>query len=464
MKKLILIVIVGIVLFGVWAYPKTTEWRAFNKACQSDTIEAYEAFVNRFPGSDYKSETQLWLSTLQINSLDGYKNYAKSFPKSRLTKKALERAGSFAWEIAKRENTLGAYEEFITEYPTQPKTQEANRRLPQLRIQEARKAFAELTDIDGAIWDDESGWPIIFADISKKAVSLPPIDLDDLIMAMKIVKGGEDPGVSIEPPGMSSLSSSVMMSIPEHQNVRYIPDEIKGTHLGLRVFEVDRMLKALGFGEDPITHETVRCSVPGFKTLPQLARQSEDLTTGYFGRIWFKPKEVAIIEGGNTILFDKIVMGVESESPYPAPTEFAHHFERNYHQFANEKPIYKELIRIAKFVAIARWLKDRGHLYNLGLGDYQVASVNTPSKTSTIQGVVKEERNGMWIKQYVLIGGVILDTRNSYKSSKNTYISSVSLRDFAAGMVKARPYKTAISWDFQIGKAKYKAVAIPLGR
>lgn len=335
-------------------------------------------------------------------------------------------------------------------------TGEYHREGVQLRIQEARKAFAELTDIDGAIWDDESGWPIIFAEITKKDTSLPPIELDDLIMAMKVVNEGEDPGVSIEPPGMSSLSPSTMMSIPEHQNVRYIPDRIKGTHLGVRLFEADRMLKALGFGEDPTTYETVSCSVPGFKTLPQLARQSEGLTTGYFGRIWFRPKEVALVEDGNTIVFDKIVMGVESESPYLAPTEFARHFEKNYHQFANEKPIYKELIRIAKFVAVARWLNDRGRLYNLALSDYQIKSINTPSKTSTIQGLVKEERSGMWIKRYVLIGGVILNTRN-------TYTSGVSLQNFAVEGVKARPYKTAISWNFQIGDAKYKAVAIPLG-
>lgn len=72
-------------------------------------------------------------------------------------------------------------------------TGEYHREGVQLRIQEARKAFAELTDIDGAIWDDESGWPIVFAEITKKDISLPPIEIDDLIMAMKVVNEGEDP-------------------------------------------------------------------------------------------------------------------------------------------------------------------------------------------------------------------------------------------------------------------------------
>lgn len=450
------------VLFGVWVYSKITEHQAFNKACELDTEEGYQAFLNRFPKSKYKFEIQSWLSTLQIDSLEGYKNFAKSFSNSKLAKKALKLAGSLAWEIAQRENTLGAYERFISEFPGHPKVQEANQQLPGLRMQEARKAFAELTDVDGAIWDSDLDWPIIFAEVTKKDTSLPPINMDDLIMAMKIIDEGEDPGVSIEPPGMDSPIPQIMMSVPEHQNVRYIPDQIEGTHLGLRLFEADRMLKALCFGKDPITHRTVGCSVPGFKTLPQLARDSEDLTTGYFGRIWFKPKEVALREVGNTIVFDKIVMGVESESSYPAPTEFACHFEKNYHQFANEKLIYKELIRIAKFVAIARWLNDRGHLYSLALSDYQIQPVNTPSTTTTIQGLVKETYIGMWIQRSVLVGGVILDTWNIYKSGANTYFKNMPLENFAKEVIKSRPYKTAIAWNFQIGNSKYKAVAIPL--
>jgi hypothetical protein len=373
----------------------------------------------------------------------------------------------------------------MIEYPTHSKIQEVNQLSPQLQIQEAYKAFAKLTNIDGAIWDSDLGRPILFAEVTEEDTSLPPIDLDDLMMAMKIINIGEDPGVSIEPPAMGSPSPSVIKSVPEHQSVRYIPDQINGTHLGLRLFEADRMLKALGFGKDPITLETVRCLVPGYKTLPQLAGKSEELTTGYFGRIWFKPKEVVLIEDGNTILFCKILMGVESESPYPAPTEFANHFEKNYNQFANEKPIYKELIRIAKFVAIARWLNDRGHLSSLGLSDYKIKTINTPSKTLTIQGLVKETYSGMWIQQYVLIGGVILNTRNTYlehghghgedtnsninkhdhahtSDTTDTCINNIPLVSFAKEVVKSRPYKTAIYWNFQIDSSKYKAVVIPL--
>lgn len=460
MKKLI-IIIIGIALLALWAYPYATRYYALKKAREVDTNEAYEKFIREYPESEYKSEIQAWLNVSRSESIDGYKNFTRNYPNSMFAKKVMERSGNLLWKIAEQENSLSSYENFVNEYPAHPRAQAAGGKLLHLRIQEARKELSQLTDIDGVIWDNEIGWPIVFADINKMDTTLPPIDLDDLIGTMIIVFQGLDPGVSIEPPGMDSKFSAIM-EMPEHQSVRYIPDQIKGTHLGLRLFEADRMLKALGFGKDPLTRQRVTCSVPGFKTLPQLARQSQNLEEGYFGRIWFKPRQVLLIEDGNTILFDRIVMGVLSESKYSAPTEFARHFERNYDQFSRDKLIYKELLRVAKFVAMARWLKDKGRT-NLNLSDYRLQAVDTPKKTLTVLGTVKETYEGMWIKQYVLVGGVILDTRNSYAGGGNRYIKNVPLNHVAKEILKTRPYKKSVAWGFQIGNAFYKAVAIPSG-
>ncbi|MEW6007969.1 MAG: hypothetical protein AB1595_07505 [bacterium] len=165
-------------------------------------------------------------------------------------------------------------------------------------------------------------------------------------------------------------------------------------------------------------------------------------------------------------MFDKIVMGVESESKYQAPEEFASFFEENYMEFAKEKPIYKELIRIAKFVAMARWLKDRGYLQNLALADYPIKPIDTPPKTPSIKEMVREIHSGTWTQQYFLIGGVILDTKNTYRKRKEVKRDKgvVSKKEGSKKGIKRKkqvekPYKTAISWRFK----KYKAVAaIPL--
>ncbi|MEW6007970.1 MAG: hypothetical protein AB1595_07510, partial [bacterium] len=178
---------------------KRIESKAFDKACQLNTVSAYKSFVRKFPISSHKREVKYWLKTLQANSLNGYKNYLKEFPKGRFSKTGIEKASCLAWEITQKKDSLDAYERFINEYPLSLQTEKAKQELPRLRIQEAYRAFAELLDIDGAMWDNNLGWPVILSDTSKKDPSLPPMDMDDLIMVMKIIKNEENPGVSIEP-------------------------------------------------------------------------------------------------------------------------------------------------------------------------------------------------------------------------------------------------------------------------
>lgn len=469
MKKLLLvIIIIAIALFG---YSKFGEWQAFNKAYESNTIEAYEDFLSNFPKTQYRAEIEAWIETSKSNRSEDYLSFANTFPSSRVSKRALSLAGDLDWNITQKENTFASYEDFITKYPQHPKAEEAKQQLSQLRqqqIQEVRKAFAELRNIDGAILDEETGSLVLFNENKEEDNPLSPVDLDDLIMAMRVVGRFEDPGVSIEPPSTSTLSYLQNLiggsKVPEYQTVRYIPEDIKGTHLGLQLFEADRMLKALSFGEDPITHQSVSSSVSGFQKLTYLARKEQGTATGYYGRIWFKPKEVVVKEAGNAIEIDRVVMGVESESKYPTPSEFAQFFEEHYQEIAKEKPIYKELIRIAKYVAVARWLNDNGYLDNLDLSDYQVKTVNTPSQTSTIEGLVKEQRKGDYIEQRYLIGGVILDTRNTYNRGENIYIKNMPLSSFAKEIVKSKPNKKATGWNFQVNNSKYKAITIPLKR
>lgn len=358
--------------------------------------------------------------------------------------------GNVALETVVKEDNLGSYE-LVAQYSFHPEAKEVEHELNKSRFEKARKAYAKLDDINGATYDKETGWPILFAEIIDKKSNLPLMNLDNLVTAIEIVENYDNPGVSIEPPGMG-MGNIVYNSIPIHQNVKYIPERIKNTYLGMRLFEADKMLKDLGFGEESV-------NIQGFETLPELARESKNLGVGYFGRIWFKPKEVSLKIDGNTVLFDQIIMGVKSESPYPAPSKFASHLEENYHKFASEKPIYEELLRITKEVAIARWLVENRYVDNLS--DYEVQSVPTPKETNTLKGVVRETRTGMYIQQEVLIGGVILDVRNSYESSESVYIGNVSLGNLKNSILDARPEKTAITWDFSITNKMYRAVALP---
>ena len=328
-------------------------------------------------------------------------------------------------------------------------------------IKQVREAYAQIDEIKGAIYDKETNWPIIFGSIKekeekensqKKLDNQSLMNLDELIMCMKVIQSGEDPGVSIEPPGMTSPLMALPASIPDYQTVRYIPESIKGTQLGKKVFEADRALKGLGFGEDPITHREVSSRIAGYKTLPERARQLAETKEGYFGRIWFKPKEVSLKRGEDIVEFDKITIKVESESPYPTPSQFASHFEKHYAEFSLALPIYRELRRIGKEVAIARWLKER--YPRLDLESYRMQPVYTPSKTDTLKGVIRREIEGPYLKVSALIGGVIYDVRNQYEDS-------FDLENIKNLILNARANKTDIVWNFEIDNKKYIAVALP---
>ncbi|MEW6619629.1 MAG: hypothetical protein AB1422_09915 [bacterium] len=79
--------------------------------------------------------------------------------------------------------------------------------------------------------------------------------------------------------------------------------------------------------------------------------------------------------------------------------------------------------------------------------------------------MVREIHSGTWTQQYFLIGGVILDTKNTYRKRGEVKRGKevVSKKEGGKKDIKRKrqvekPYKTAICWKFK----KYKAVAIPL--
>lgn len=505
MKLFVVVLVCILLMINILGCAGLRESGAFKEACAQNTVSAYNHFLNKFPQTKYKAETKdrmgaliwktteaentiksyraflhdypnhkfvseatskliqlRWDETCRNNNEDAYWSFAKEFPKNNLAAESMAKAGDLAWARVQDSKNISALEEFVNRYPSHPKAKEAGERLAAWRIDEAKKAFATLPDIELIIWDEANSWPIFAAAESDRDSSLPPMDLDDLVVAFKVIQSGDNPGVSIEPPGMDAGGPGPAMCFeePPYQQVRYIPGWTKGTHFGQRLFEADKMLKALGFGKDPSTHKRVGCSVPGFQTLPRRASRIRNMEAGYFGRIWFKPKEVILQESGNAVKFAKVSMGVESESPYSAPTAFAKHFEKNYNAMAQDKPIYRELLRMAKITGAARWLNDRGH--QLNVDNYKCRHVNCPSKTSTIKGLVSESQSGIMVSQLYLMGGVSFETENSYSSGGNIHFDGVSIDDVSSRILKARPYKMSVSWEFDLGDKKYRAVAIPL--
>jgi hypothetical protein len=356
-----------------------------------------------------------------------------------------------------------------------------------IKMAKYRDAFSQLKDIDGVIWDENKKSLIFIAEEKNSSNKLQPANLDDFIFIMKIIERGDDPGISIEPPGKSIFvtignfvsnpvkqyvlvpaSSILPITLdtgyhkPGFHVVKYYPKEAYNTHLGNLMFEADYTLKALSSGVDPISSQPVRVNIPEFKSEVQLETENSDknsFTPGFYGRIWFTPKESVVTESDNAMIITSIKMGVLSESEYEAPKKFSKFFEDHYMEIANEKPIYQELIRLQKYVAISRWLKERGYSDKMELTNSQINTMDTPYKVPAVRSNVGTQMRGK--KEYTrfIEGGIIMDTLNKYESGKNVFLHSLPFVDLEKKVIQSRPENANI-WTFNVDNVTYIAIAI----
>jgi hypothetical protein len=338
---------------------------------------------------------------------------------------------------------------------------------------ECGQALAGIGDIAGAVLDRDTGWPILVGPKQSAESALRPLALDDLITIFNVVGRGQDPGVSIEPRGgISPFAPMIYTSPPSTFSVRYIPASLKDTHLGYLLFEADRTLKTLCLGEDNLTHERFKTAVLGYVSIPR--RMKGQVTgAGFFAAPIFVPKRVELRRAGNTVWFDRIVMGVRSQSSQEAAEEFVKHLEENFDSFARELPSLQELVRVAKMVAVARWLNESASgLRQAGIAGYRSSIFPTLAETPTVTAEVSRRQfpfpGGYRIEIAMLCGGVLLATANTYADAtavagQASYVGDVRLVDLAKTVMAARPSKAQIAWDFQIAGQGYRAVAIPFG-
>lgn len=329
--------------------------------------------------------------------------------------------------------------------------------------------LVDLDDIDGATFDPTTNRLVVWG---KAEGRLPPLLLDDLVVALTIIGEGQDLGVSIEPRGGMHAAPAEDSSGP--LSVRYIPKSIEGTHLGSVLYEVDRRLKNLGFGRDNVTGETIRCDVPEYRTLQDRvgSRGLWDRGAGYFGRMWFRPRPPRIQCTGYSMRIEHVEMELLPESTNPAVAEYTDHFTKNFAAFAEHSMEFAELTRLHKLVALARWLRDGGFPVEELVASYPLLYVKTESTTPSYFIVMGEKGTYEYVQQVGLIGGVDFSPKNSYRTGTWTtsaepprygsYSETVPVPDYAAAVESARPLPSSNSWEVEFDRNTYTAVMIPL--
>jgi len=339
----------------------------------------------------------------------------------------------------------------------------------------AATVLAEMSDIKGVIYDAVTGQLVLYGE---KDVNLPPMNLDDFVVVARALCFDPDltPEVSIEPP--YALCSDTGCNEAVCATVRYGPvlldgktgkpviyDIASGTHFGWVMFEADRTLKSLTQGIDNLTCESVVCHVPGFKTMLQRRRESNDIGAPMTARFWFRPETIKLVPSldGKSMVFSDVVMRLDTESKYysqevfhDAVAEgFAQHFNDHYDDFAEEFPIFAELRQLAKIVGALKWIVENDLPLDLSLlSTYEPAHYDTPAVTpmSNVCQSWLDVDSGQ-VNVIGLAGGV-------------TYAQDLTMEEPANGLesqvLAARPDRPDLSWTASIGAAAMQAAALPL--
>jgi hypothetical protein len=374
---------------------------------------------------------------------------------------------------------------------------------------EVGDSIALLDDIDGARFDDESGRLIIWGPTEKngKAKVMPPLLIDDFVVSLKILRAGQNPGVSIGTvsgriPTRNDIDRILQTG---HLPVEYIPPSTAGTHMGSVLFEVDRTLKALAHGEDNITGQKVSSSVPGYCPVPRLLREDNTMKPGEakpLGLWWFVPDESEVAFDGYTMRFTSYRMKVEYRALVkdPAIAEFGTHMSEHFEEFAKEFVVFRELVRLHKLVQVARWYEDSGFPTASFVTEYPFLRVDTPDTTHALQTLVSSRTTpgsypgSYYVEQQVIIGGVDLSPRNAYVPASSlpapqlvpgivtpklpgsisrfpswtapprygTISGPVQIPSFAAPIMAARPTPNSYGWTATVSGKTFAVVSIPV--
>ncbi len=326
-------------------------------------------------------------------------------------------------------------------------------------LSKAASIHVNIADITGAAFDSSTGQIILFGPENRY---LPPVDLDDLAVAVRSVYGigishPQDPGVSIDP-----------SPVPGQLQVRYDGATID-TAFGQVMFEADRILKCLGFGKDNITDQPIAVNVPGYANLT--ARLVDARFTGEaFIRLWFVPDKIELVQSDDHkgMVFSNVRMKVLTESQFngssvdsPASRAFVDHFNAHFDDFARQFPIFEKLKTLGKITAIVKWIRENNIPFDVSfLTDYQPSKIETAKYTPSFQS--KNEWVTKKVEKCVIQGyrtvarvehhhAITLTGGIQYSLNQQNFTSYVdsTVNNFASSALGSRPSERDFVWSFR---------------
>lgn len=116
------------------------EKEAYDAACETGTMEAFRTYINDYPKSKYISEAKSKIKSIEqkierdaydsackTGTMDAFRGFLNSYPQSQYAQDIHNRIEEFdLWTIAKRSNTIQAYNSYLQNSKYKTFTAEAN--------------------------------------------------------------------------------------------------------------------------------------------------------------------------------------------------------------------------------------------------------------------------------------------------------------------------------------------------
>ena len=403
-----------------------------------------------------RADTDSGVSSSKLDPIARYGGYV-------LTETSMPQDRGRAYLWAKNIGTLVSYESFLRRYPDGGDAKFFRENIRQRFLPKEQEwhdtwlKYSKMDVIEGAVCDPEMGFILLG---SSGQSNLPPFLSEDLIVALRCAISGEKVGVTMnrvftarfsQPDDPRKLPYEVYET-----SVDFFSKKLWNTHLAYLLFEGDRMLKTLASGYDIFLQEPGRSRVPGFRTVVDMesdAPAGKQGGVGDYGRIWIELTNVRIntTEKKNVAMFSDFKLEVRSESKYAPPVRFAEHLRENYRAYGEEFPIFAEVERAARVVAIARWLVESYPDVAQKIVDssYEDVKVYVPQ---VIPARIDFTHNMPHYKAW-LVGGVVFPNVNKIAIAKNTKVRDTPLDEVEAKVLATRDGK-AKAWEVPLGPQK----------
>ncbi len=374
-----------------------------------------------------------------------------------LTAKGMPHGMYRAYLWAKNMGTLVAYETFLRRYPDgayAAKFRELIRTefLPEDRHwHEAWEAYSQMEVIAGAVVSPEVGIVLLGY---KESGRLSPFMFEDLVTALKCALADDKVGVTMNRIFESRFEHDKTPNeypyVEYETSVDFYSDYLLNTHLAYTLFEADRMLKSLGAGYDIFLREPIRSKIPGFRTETEMEAASVPEKRGSgkskYGRVWIELTNVKVhtTEKRYVAAFQDFELEVRAESKHPGPIKFAKHLRKNYVAYSKEFPIFGEVERAGRLVAIARWMVKEHREVAQRLVDEAFAGVEVFVPQAIPARYVETHREVDY--RAGLIGGVVFPKINRYENSEIPLLREDKLSSLPDYVLAQRPSDDVNAW------------------